>query len=359
MSRDERYVWVDSLKGIAILGVIMIHSGAMSVGGIIGKIGQYGSSFVQAFFVISAFLTWKSLDIIGREMTIRTGIKWVAKKLLSLVPMYYMAIFLYLFLVGGNHYWAGDKNPLSVFSILVHLLFLHGLFPKYCDCILGVEWYLGVLSIFYFIAIPLHKVIKNFPRSLCFFVITSIVSNHLSILACGYYEANGYAYIYQQYYNNFSIIAQLPTLTLGIVLYYLLQFDLNKYLKKKNIKCILSCASIVLATLVLKYFGVVDSFIPIFTLTVPTLFALVFTIYIFGQDLYSIPILNNRMLSYIGKNSLGIYLFHVLIIYIYDCVIHYSFGLVAVDWFMKYLVVVFISTMISVILNKLLSRGKK
>ena len=76
----ERYEWIDSLKGISILGVIMIHSGSMGVGGLVTKIGQYGSSFVQAFFVISAFLIWKSLDQHTEPFSIAEGFKWISKE---------------------------------------------------------------------------------------------------------------------------------------------------------------------------------------------------------------------------------------------------------------------------------------
>ena len=86
----DRITVFDSMKGLAILGVIMVHSGCSDMPGILGKIGGEGGSGVQIFFIISAFLMFSSLDKI-RLNGKNTG-RWLAKKLLTLLPLYYLAV---------------------------------------------------------------------------------------------------------------------------------------------------------------------------------------------------------------------------------------------------------------------------
>lgn len=58
----KNITFLDSLKGWGILAVIMVHSGAAGLPGVMGRIGEAGARGVQLFFLISAFLTWGSLS---------------------------------------------------------------------------------------------------------------------------------------------------------------------------------------------------------------------------------------------------------------------------------------------------------
>ena len=216
--KNSRYDWIDSFKGISILGVMLIHSGAMNFGGLIGKMGSYGSAFVQAFFVISSFLTWLSLNK-RQQFTAKAYKEWLLKRIITLAPLYYVAMIVSLLITGGNQYWAGDTSPKGFLCIMAHVTFLHGLFPKYCNSVLGVEWYIGVLALFYLVAPFAFKVINNLRRS----VVLLLVSNMLSVgmYAVVVHDGLGgaYSYIYEEYAYTYGFIAQLPTLSLGIVLY--------------------------------------------------------------------------------------------------------------------------------------------
>ena len=51
--KPERLKWIDALKGIAICGVVMIHSGGSNMPSYLGAIGAVGKNGVQLFFLIS------------------------------------------------------------------------------------------------------------------------------------------------------------------------------------------------------------------------------------------------------------------------------------------------------------------
>lgn len=45
----QRKTWLDALKGIAICGVIMTHSGEADMSSFVGTIGRLGRNGVQMF----------------------------------------------------------------------------------------------------------------------------------------------------------------------------------------------------------------------------------------------------------------------------------------------------------------------
>ena len=168
--------WIDGMKGIAICGVVMVHSGGANLPFPIGKIAGLGQFGVQLFFMISAYLTFLSIEKhISNEFNLKNAYKWVISKIVRLIPLWYLALLLYTVLIGGNSWWLGSEGKISLGNFLTHILFLHGLFPHYTDSIMGVEWYLGVLVLFYIISPLLYKVIKNLRSAIIAWMIGSIL----------------------------------------------------------------------------------------------------------------------------------------------------------------------------------------
>jgi hypothetical protein len=59
----QRVDYLDALRGIAILGVILVHSVILShQGGLLGMVGLTGQRGVQLFYMVSAFTLFMSLD---------------------------------------------------------------------------------------------------------------------------------------------------------------------------------------------------------------------------------------------------------------------------------------------------------
>lgn len=99
----ENLSYVDSLKGWAMLGVILTHSKAVYFPGILGKMGIAGARGVQMFFLISAYLTAMSLDRTFEKETQwnwRISFKWILKRLIRIVPLYYLMLAVYLIFIA-------------------------------------------------------------------------------------------------------------------------------------------------------------------------------------------------------------------------------------------------------------------
>ena len=335
-----RYDWIDSFKGISILGVMLIHSGAMNVGGLLGKVSSYGSAFVQAFFVISSFLTWLSLSKY-KQFTTNDYIKWITRKYITLVPLFYIAIIAALMITGGNQYWAGDTNPKGFTSIVVHVTLMHGLFPKFCNSILGVEWYIGVLTLFYIIAPLVFRIINNLKSSVVLFGVSNFISIGLYEVVTHNNIGDDYSYIYREYAYTYGFNAQLPTLSLGIVLYYMIdKYHVIRDAKKSVIQSIV-CMAIAFAILIL--YGRASSLVPITLLSVPSLYGLAFAVLFFGQSSYEWHILNNGLFRFLGKRSYGLYLFHCLGFFLFDKHITYRFGNAQTKWGVRYIFTVVVT----------------
>ena len=344
MDVRERYQWIDSLKGISILGVIMIHSGATGVGGIIGAVGKYGSSFVQAFLVISAFLAWKTL-----ESSDSNG-QWLMARMTKLAPVYYVAIVIYLIVTGGSTYDSGDINPKSFFNVICHFLFLHGFFPKTCNNLMG-EWYLGVLVIFYFLAPIIHRFVNSLLRAALFFAILNIGCNYICRFFLNSYADDPYAYIYQNYFSSYGIWPQFPTMALGIVLYYIVLRIKSRPDTIQSRAIALSYASLLLTLVVLKAYGYLPIGNPLIV-TVPTLYGVAFSIYMIGQCYHPIILFNNKAFKFVGMHSWEMYIFHPLYIYIYNHVFKAEHSVMA--WLVKYFLILTISILTSILIKTIM-----
>lgn len=91
--------YIDALRGLAILGVIMVHTNqyGRSIGpNIFAKITAMGERGVQLFYLASAFTLFLSFKNRSRKeiFPIRN---FFIRRFFRIAPMYYMGIFYYIF----------------------------------------------------------------------------------------------------------------------------------------------------------------------------------------------------------------------------------------------------------------------
>ena len=84
---DKQRKCIDSLKGIGILGIVLVHYGFTASNELISGIVFNGARGVQLMYVINGFLIFHSLSKIdGDRKSIR---EWYIGKFLRLIPLYY------------------------------------------------------------------------------------------------------------------------------------------------------------------------------------------------------------------------------------------------------------------------------
>lgn len=115
-----------------------------------------GSRCPQLFFIISSILTWKSLDKNEDDKNIGT-VFW-KKRFSRLASLFYAAILIAVLLSIFR------VIDISIGNYIAYFLFINGLVPEWIDSILGVEWYIADLALFYVLAPLRNKVIKNLSQ---------------------------------------------------------------------------------------------------------------------------------------------------------------------------------------------------
>ena len=88
--------YIDILRGIAILGVIAVHSGQQieNLFPIVRSISNYGQLGVQLFFVASALTLCLSMS----ERNEKSPFNFYVRRFFRIAPIYYLAIIFYFFM---------------------------------------------------------------------------------------------------------------------------------------------------------------------------------------------------------------------------------------------------------------------
>ncbi len=317
-NRTERYNWIDSLKGWAIIGVFLIHScGSFNVEQHISKIISFGARACQLFFVISAFFIFKSLEKnFGSDyskISLKNSAKWIFKKILRFVPLYYIALIVFTLTGHYSAYWLGSQGRISVGNFIFHLLFLHGLSPYYINSILSVEWYLADLALFVLVSPILYFFVRSFTGALWGFVISLITAFAFNeILGRIHLLPAEDLYLLNTFRANFGFFAQLPVMFLGIIFYFLVK-KIEKFRKSQDGK---SLSLLILLASLFMLIGLIFKNSRIFGINNFTLYGIVFFGICLSQWLYPCFLIDNPFFRLFGKYSYPLFLFNFLII---DC----------------------------------------
>ena len=338
MSSTYRIQWVDLCKGIAILLVVMAHFIQVfpSSDSILTIVANCGSRGPQLFFIISAFLTWASLSK-QSDLTIKGYSVFVGSRLRRILPEYYLALGFSLVTFFGG---LGYPQDVTWGGYISRLFLLNGFFPKYCNTILIVDWYVSNLMIFYLLAPLVKKFVNTFNKSLIFLLVSLLFSVVFHFLIAGIEE-------FVDYYSTLCFIVQLPVMALGIVLFYLCNGRENINIKefiRVNLSVILLGISSVLINI--KFGCISKSFLAGIVLV-----WICYTLAYVESNGIRLP---SGILPVLGKYSLGIYLFHMFIIKMASLIpeikwFSAGFG----GWILSFVIITLISLGISKMTNKL------
>lgn len=147
----QHYIELDALRGIAILGVVIVHSASnwfnfvqvpltVPVLGVdVVNLLFFGSYGVSLFFLLSGYLlTWTE------EKRARSGSYsvqlYALRRVLRLVPAYYVAIAVVIVLRPNNS---------NIEAVLMHMTFLHNFHPGYVNSLEPAWWSLTPEVVFY------------------------------------------------------------------------------------------------------------------------------------------------------------------------------------------------------------------
>ena len=317
MDSLSKFEYIDLLRGLAILGVIAVHSQEQipKLFQITRSIFNYGQLGVQLFFVASALTLCLSMT----ERKESTPIKFYIRRFFRIAPLYYFGIAIFfLWRVAKEYYKTNEINIPSGYStigVVENLLFLHGFHPKNFNFVVPGGWSIATEMAFYAI-FPILFMIQSklqfneFLKFTLIIISISFISQYVAIeiiqpalavkgIINSIQVNDDFGFMYC------SIVNQLNVFLIGMLAF--------KKLKEANISnlilvfavllCCVSCFLLNTTTFKTGYNGFIH----------PILSAMAFGI--FAIKLSNIKSFTNTATKYlinIGKVSFSMYLLHFL-----------------------------------------------
>jgi peptidoglycan/LPS O-acetylase OafA/YrhL len=299
------YKYLDSLRGIAILMVVLIHTSQWIIpdSKILLSIASKGGLGVQLFFIVSAFTLSNSMLIRQNE---KFAIKnFFIRRFFRVVPLFYMGIIIYTTYYGfESSYYAPDGK--SKVAVIATLLFSHIWHPEWINSIVPGGWSIGNEVLFYFLLPILFKYCFSLKKILWLFISSIAISFLFGIISSdllkNLYEENQYYLV--DSFIFFHFFSQLPVFLLGM---FTFQFCYNAYdLKINRYVIYILLASTIGITL---FTDCINEFIPIHLKI--SIFFSILLIYLKNRET---SLLINKAFIKVGQYSYGIYIYHFFIL---------------------------------------------
>lgn len=303
-----KYRYVDFMRGIAILMVIIVHSSFLiQSNNIFNYLASFGQFGVQLFFVASALTLCLSMEKRGchkKEIT-----AFYLRRIFRIAPMYYIGILVY----AALNYYLNIHNLKNTFedytigAILSNMFFIHGFVPGANNTIVPGGWSIGTEMFFYVLFPFLFLALRNLKqrRLLLINLLYTVFVVVLFLLYNDQLRLENNSFLYYNFFN------QIPLFLWGITL-----FEFIKNQRKVSILHILLVPVAFFAINFLWNSQFVFSFHLI-------LFIVGYVFYALGTILYKFSI-HNKIIDEIGKKSFSIYILHFLLCwYIFPVLMSY------------------------------------
>ena len=300
----KKYPYIDSLRGFAILSVLLMHSGGAAVptNKVLSWCMEHGARGVQFFFITSAITLFMSWD--ARVATEKfPKLDFYLLRFFRIAPMFYLAIVLYLLVDGfAQRYYA--PNGLEGWMVLSTAFFLHGLHPEAINSVIPGGWSIAVEMTFYlfFPIIAMH--VRSYSALTALFV-ASLVFLHGSYwivpLIIHYPESQQYLLGSYSFLNFFG---QFPVFLVGIYAYFFIKNGFDK----QTFYLVGTCLFIAMC---LEYYSpkITQPFMPYYVVG-----SIAFALFATFLSVNPVRIFVNPVTVYLGKVSYSAYLLHFAVL---------------------------------------------
>jgi len=307
----RKYDYIDALRGIAIIGVILVHTAQWisPSSEFFYTIAKTGSKGVQLFFVASALTLFLSMST-RRKKEAYPNISFFIRRFFRIAPAFYGAIifyFIYIMVTGKPPipHWA--PNGIDWWVIPSTIFFVHGIHPESINSIVPGGWSIAVEMTFYMVAPFLFKKLKDIKATVIFLILSIVLAKILSINIMNYLFViypEHQEYLVQSY-SAYWFPSQLPIFVIGILLYHCISI----YPSASKV-----IANSLLAISLLSF----ASFLMIHQLSGESVsvvsYGLLFFIFALSLHYWPNKLFVNKFTMLIGKLSFSLYLSHFIII---------------------------------------------
>lgn len=286
-------------KGIAMICIFLAHA-PQCVTWVDNKWTAWGSNGVKLLFVIAGFLTTKSY--INSNVNPKTFWK---KRFWRLAPLYWCAILFWfiLYIVDEARIITSFMKDYDVVAVLLNVFLLQGLFVHGNNTVVPGGWYVGAISLFYLLApIIIKSICWLWRRNQWMVRGLPIVSfGMIYIINWSLYKIPFITKLSTIFEVHYSVFFQLPSLLLGVNLYFEL-FENKEMLKWTNPKVLIAMFFTGIAAWYSTYINYDFSY-----LAWGYMSALMFVFLYINENL----LVKDRLVSQLGSMSYEFFLVHM------------------------------------------------
>ena len=209
MNNLKKLQFLDSLRGLAILLVLLVHSGGLAE--LFGRkleMANFGQRGVQLFYEISAFSLLYS-HYSRKEASYRA---FFIRRFFRIAPLFYLSIaanYVATVLVAGG-------PPLSGLAYLSGFTFLFGFHPSTINAVAPAGWSVAVEAIFYAIFPFLAAIITDLGKAIAFTTMSILAC----FLICWRLKVYPLAVLPSDYVRFLWFPAEFPIFCLGFVAFF-------------------------------------------------------------------------------------------------------------------------------------------
>lgn len=321
---NEKYDWVNALRGYAILLVILVHSSQFFfVSGALKKICERGDLGVQLFFILSSFTLFNSYN--NRKSGDEENVKknFFLRRFFRIAPYYYLAGIMYVF-----YRLFVKEGVVSVKNLISNFTFTNAIYLPAINDIPPGGWSIGVEMLFYLMIPCLFAHINSIKKAIGLFLFTVVVSYVINDLYADF-MMNTFSFIWDNtnpWTLYFWLPNQLPVFLLGIVLYLIY--------KQKTVSFQTGQISIIVSVLlfvILAFFDFSDKQ-HYFLIKKEYIYGLIFLFFAIGTYVTKNKLIINNYVQKLGVVSFSMYLNHFIILY-FSGYIYSGVNKVVTDYF--------------------------
>ncbi|MGB8815779.1 MAG: acyltransferase [Minisyncoccia bacterium] len=315
----QRYPYLDAMRGIAILLVIMYHTTIFmihSTPNILYRISGEGARGVQIFYIVSALTLCMSLSasfFTGKRLE---QIKFWIRRFFRIAPAFYFVIIISTVIGVLFPLWKSmlylDINSISVISAIT---FTNNFLPEYINSVIPGQWSVAI-EMFFYLTVPLFFLrIKSLSSAkkyfFLFFGFACLIELLLPMFLPAIASENTKIFLF------YTIPIQLPTFLLGFIAFFMLRENEHKpfWMLKEFTSLLLIVSASEIIFLALRYFIFHNIDISLITPRVYIESVLFLGLVLLLAKGY-VSFLQNKVFQYIGKISYSIYLVQFIAFFI-------------------------------------------
>jgi peptidoglycan/LPS O-acetylase OafA/YrhL len=225
-----RYEFADALRGIAVLGVLVVHTHqnfSTTFGISVLGLGQYG---VQLFYIVSAFTLAMSIRHRSHQETSPLR-NYAIRRFFRIAPLFYTAVLIYLL---KPHILPSSSTPIDlsharwpiqIWHVVATVLFVNGWHYQSINLVVPGGWSVAVETNFYILLPVILRFATSLRRTIAL-VMAAIVLNKVLSTSVYLFVV---PHISRADLTGFGVFvgmwlpAQLPVFMIGLAMYWVIQ----------------------------------------------------------------------------------------------------------------------------------------